>query len=158
MTKPTTMSIRTATGSDIPAMVELLRQLFAIEEDFVFMPDRQQRGLELLLAADQARVLVAEDQNEVIGMATCQLLISTAEGAPSLVIEDVVVSPAHRGRGFATLLLAKLAEWGRKRGARRMQLLADRTNSPALGFYRRQGWQTTQLICLRKYHADNSNI
>ena len=32
-----------------------------------------------------------------------------------------------------------------------MQLLADRTNHPALDFYRRQGWQHTQLICLRKY-------
>ena len=146
------MTIRQATGTDIPEMVELLRRLFAIETDFDFAPERQRRGLELLLAAERACVLVAENCGEVVGMATGQLLISTAEGAPSLVIEDVVVSPKHRNRGIGTGLLASLAEWGRKHGARRMQLLADRTNSPALVFYGRQGWQSTRLICLRKYN------
>lgn len=145
------MTIRAATGADIPVMVELLRLLFSIEKDFVFAPERQQRGLELLLAADQAHVLVAETFGEVVGMATGQLLISTAEGAPSLVVEDVVVAPASRNTGVASALLTRLAEWGQGRGANRMQLLADRTNSSALIFYRVQGWLTTRLICLRKY-------
>lgn len=144
-------TIRPATGADIPAMVELLRLLFSIEEDFAFAPERQRKGLELLLASGEAVVLVAEDLQEVIGMATGQLLISTAEGAPSLVAEDVVVVPAHRGKGIGSALLQQLAGWGRQRGARRMQLLADRTNHPALAFYRRQDWATTRLICLRKY-------
>jgi ribosomal protein S18 acetylase RimI-like enzyme len=134
-------------------MVELLRLLFTIEEDFAFDPERQRRGLTLLLAADRALILVAEDGREVIGMATGQLLISTAEGAFSLNIEDVVIAPGHRGRGVGAALLDNLAGWGRKQGASRMQLLADRTNQPALGFYRRQEWQTTRLICLRKYNS-----
>ena len=32
----------------------------------------------------------------------------------------------------------------------RLQLLADRNNSPALTFYDKAGWQMTELICLRK--------
>jgi len=145
------MTIRAATGADITVMVELLRLLFSIEKDFIYAPERQRRGLELLLAADQAHILVAEILGEVVGMATGQLLISTAEGAPSLVVEDVVVAPASRNMGIASALLARLAEWGQERGANRMQLLADRTNSSALIFYRVQGWLTTRLICLRKY-------
>lgn len=146
--------IRPATACDIPAMVELLRLLFAIEADFVPAPERQRRGLELLLASHLACVLVADKGEGVVGMATAQLLVSTAEGAPSLVIEDVVVAPDRRGCGLGSALLARLAEWGRERGAQRMQLLADRTNSFALDFYRQSGWQTTRLICLRKYAAD----
>ena len=151
MTKPPAMTIRAATGADIPVMVELLRLLFSTEKDFVFAPERQRRGLELLLAADQAQVLVAEILGEVVGMATGQLLISTAEGAPSLVVEDVVVAPNCRNMGVASALLTGLAEWGQEWGTNRMQLLADRTNSSALIFYRAKGWQTTRLICLRKY-------
>lgn len=144
------MNIRPATGRDIPAMIELLRLLCAIEADFSFAPERQRRGLELLLAADQARVLVVETVGEVIGMVTGQLLVSTAEGAPSLMVEDLVVAPAERHKGVAAALLACLAAWGLERGATRLQLLADRTNSSALNFYRLQGWQTTRLICLRR--------
>jgi hypothetical protein len=35
-------------------------------------------------------------------------------------------------------------------GMTRLQLLADKSNSPALAFYTRQGWQSTQLFALRK--------
>lgn len=144
-------AIRPATGADIPAMVDLLGRLFAIEVDFAFSPERQQRGLELLLAAPQAMVLIAEAAGGVVGMATAQTLISTAEGGPSLLIEDLVVAPDWRGHGIGTALLDALAAWGQDQGATRMHLLADRTNAPALHFYRQRGWQETQMVCLRKF-------
>lgn len=145
-------AIRPATAADIPAMARLLDRLFAIEVDFAFSPERQQRGLELLLAAPQAMVLVAEAASGgVVGMATAQQLISTAEGGPSLLIEDLVIAPDWRGHGIGTALVDTLAAWGQGLGATRMQLLADRTNAPALHFYRQRGWQETQMICLRKF-------
>ncbi len=143
--------IRPANPSDINAMLGLLHQLFALEVDFRFSAKRQQRGLELLLATPTARVMVAEEGGEVVGMATAQLVISTAEGEPSLLIEDLVVTPPRQNQGIAGALLLALDAWGAGMGARRMQLLADRTNTPALDFYRRKGWRTTKLICLRKY-------
>ncbi len=143
--------IRPATRSDINAMVELLHRLFTIEADFDFSAERQQRGLELLLAAPAAAVMVAEKEGAVVGMATAQLVISTAEGGPSLLLEDLVVVPTRQNQGIGTELLIALDEWGCALGADRMQLLADRTNLPALNFYRQKGWQETQLICLRKY-------
>ncbi len=150
--------IRPATRSDIPAMTQLLRQLFAIEADFDFSAERQQRGLELLLAAPMAMVMVAEEDGKVVGMATAQAVISTAEGGPSLLIEDLVVAPTRQGEGIGTALLTTLAEWGAGRGADRMQLLADRTNAPALHFYRHKGWRETQLICLRKYRKSEETL
>ena len=85
-------------------------------------------------------------------MATGQLLVSTAEGSLALLVEDVVVSSSHQGRGLGSALLQAAGDWGRASGAVRMQLLADMENDMALEFYKKQKWRKTQLICLRKYH------
>jgi ribosomal protein S18 acetylase RimI-like enzyme len=144
-------SIRPAQEPDLPSLVELLRQLFALEPDFKADPERQRRGLGLLLAApERAVVLVAERAGKVIGMVTGQLVISTAEGAPSAWLEDMVVGAAERGRGTGPLLLDALQAWAIRRGATRLQLLADRENAPALRFYEKARWQPTRMICLRK--------
>ena len=82
-------------------------------------------------------------------MCTGQLVVSTAEGGPALLVEDVVVDANHRGRGVGRALLAALADWARGRGVRRLQLLADGTNGPALAFYDRLGWRATALVCRR---------
>jgi ribosomal protein S18 acetylase RimI-like enzyme len=144
-------SIRPATPSDLDTLVRLLGVLFSIEADF--RPDevRQRRGLARMLEDPERRVvLVAERDGAVIGMVTAQLIISTAEGAPSALLEDLVVDAADRGRGVGRELVAAIEGWARARGATRLQLLADRDNSAALRFYERLGWRATQLVCLRR--------
>ncbi len=145
------MKIRPATEHDIPAMAELLHELFAIEADF--KPDFavQCRGLFLLLGRENARIFVAEIQGQVVGMCTVQILISTAMGCAVGTVEDVVVDIEHRGKGIGGALLQALEEWAGEMGLARLQLLADRNNHPALGFYRRQGWQRTNLIGWMKH-------
>ncbi len=143
--------IQPAEAQDLDDLVMLLKLLFDIEKDFNFEADRQRRGLQLLLDSPGAVIMVAKERNCVIGMATGQLVISTAEGGPSLLVEDVVVQTFHQNLGIGSRLLQALADWGLARGAGRMQLLADLTNYPALDFYRRKGWRQTQLICLRKF-------
>ena len=130
-------------------MVGLLDLLFAIEADFRPDPARQRQGLALLLDDGRARVLVAEWADGVVGMCTGQLVVSTAEGGPALLVEDVVVDPDHRGRGVGSALLAALTDWARGHGVRRLQLLADGNNGPALAFYDRLGWRATALVCRR---------
>ena len=42
-----------------------------------------------------------------------------------------------------------LVDWAVDRGLSRLQLLADDRNRSAFDFYRKMGWRTTQLLCLR---------
>ena len=142
--------IRPARPADLDALVLLLCDLFSIEEDFEVDAVRQRRGLAAMLANVGCCVLVAEADGRVVGMCTGQLIISTAEGGPALLVEDVIVEKKWRGRGIGSRLLEELADWGRTRKACRLQLLADRSNGPALLFYQKLGWQSTGLICLRK--------
>lgn len=142
--------IRPAGEADIEAMVRLLETLFSIEQDFKAAPARQRRGLAMLLASEQGMLLVAEIEARVIGMCSGQLMVSTAEGGLSLLVEDVVVDQSWQGRGVASKLLTRLEEWAAERRAVRLQLLADRTNRAGLAFYHSLNWQQTRLICLCK--------
>lgn len=144
-------TVRSAAPADVEALVRLLGVLFSIEADFRPEPERQRRGL-LRMLEDPARrlVLVAEEDGAVIGMVTVQLVVSTAEGGDSGLLEDMVVDAAHRGAGVGRRLLEAAEAWARARGATRLQLLADVENAPALRFYARVGWTRTQLVCLRR--------
>ncbi|PLX49275.1 MAG: GNAT family N-acetyltransferase [Desulfobulbaceae bacterium] len=144
------LSIRPAGITDIDDLLSLLHLLFSIEKDFVFDTARVRHGLALMLASKQSVVLVAEESGQVIGMCTGQLTISTAEGGPALLVEDVVVRQGQQGRGVGRALLHALEGWARSRDIGRLQLLADRNNDPALAFYTKLGWQATELICLRR--------
>lgn len=142
-------SVETASYDDLQALEHLLGQLFAIEEDFSFDFGKVRQGLKGLMDDDRACVLVARHNKTVIGMCTAQLVISTAEGGYSAWIEDVVVDEGYRGRGVGRRLLDSISTWAQQRGATRLQLLADMENTSALGFYRNNGWQETQLRALR---------
>ena len=143
-------AIRPALLGDLDGLVDLLRMLFGIEADFDFDAARQRRGLAMLLAHEAAVLLVAEAAGQVIGMCSGQLTISTAEGGFALLVEDVVVAGPWQGKGVGRELLAALEQWGASRKIGRLQLLADRNNAAALEFYRKLGWQSTELICQRR--------
>lgn len=144
------INIRHAMPHDIPDMLLLLEQLFAIEEDFAFDHSRQFKGLWELVDSNSAHVLVAEANKRIIGMCSMQIIISTAEGGHSGVIEDVIVDKEWRHNGIGTSLLTKAEEVANQLELSRLQLLADNHNQPALKFYSCKGWDKTQLICLHK--------
>ncbi|HWR44678.1 GNAT family N-acetyltransferase [Sporomusa sp.] len=145
------VTIRHAEMTDIESMLELLKALFAIETDFAVDSSKQRCGLELMLQEDPNRcVLVAEADQTVIGMCTAQLLISTAEGGLKAIIEDVVVKDAYRSRGIGIRLLKAVSQWAGSQGAKRLDLLADQHNRPAVNFYQKLGWSQTELVCLQK--------
>jgi len=144
--------IRPARSDDLEPLVELLQALFAIEEDFVPDPDRQGRGLTRFLdgCGKHRGILVADIEGQVVAMATIQILISTAEGGPVGLVEDVVVREGCRGVGIGRRLMTAIVDWAVARRLTRLQLLADRMNLDALDFYDRMGWVPTRMICLRK--------
>ena len=144
------MLIEQASLDDLPALCDLLNTLFTIEQDFHPDQSRQMRGLTLLLQeGDRAAIMVARDQDQVIGMVSAQWVISTAEGAPSAWVEDMVVLEQWRGQGTGRALLDHVLAWAREKGATRSQLLVDLDNAPALAYYDHLGWQSTRLAARR---------
>lgn len=144
------MLIQPASIDDLPQMVELLSELFSIEQDFCPDPARQEAALRLLLADTRSCVLVARNaRGFAIAMVTAQLVISTAEGGLSVWIEDLVVHHDHRGQGVGKALLSAALDWAKCKGATRTQLLVDTNNDPAVSFYDHLKWQETHLLARR---------
>src|SRR3990172_223231 len=135
-------SIRRATSADIPVLCDLLCELFSIEADF--SPDRrkQARGLKLLLTDTAATsiIIVAAQGDEIVGMCSVQTLISTAEGGPVGLLEDLIVRKDHRGNGIGTRLLSEIYKWCVTKSISRIQLLRDVDNERALKFYAGNDW------------------
>lgn len=150
MHDPKTVRFRGAEPRDVPRLVALIGELFAIETEFTADPARQEKGVRALLASSGAHILAAEVDSGIVGMCTVQLTVSTAEGGPSGLIEDVVVDRAWRGKGIGRALLDEAEAWARAQGASRVQLLADQRNGPALDFYAGRGWTLTPMVCLNK--------
>jgi GNAT superfamily N-acetyltransferase len=146
--------IRKADPGDIPDLIKLLKELFIIEKDFRFNAKKQREGLKLLISnsGKTAHVLVAEHNGRCVGMITAQVVISTAEGANSALIEDMVISKNSRRKGIGSKLICAMASWCKACGIGRMQLLVYKDNLHAVRFYRNMGWRPTQLLAYRKYN------
>jgi GNAT superfamily N-acetyltransferase len=139
--------IDNANLKDVPALVELLDSLFAIELDFSADSTKQIKGLCMIIESPEIAIIkvARSTQGEVIGMVSAQLVISTAQGTPSAWVEDMVVAQKYRGAGIGSRLLDAALTWAKEKGASRAQLLVDMENEPALGYYQHLGWETTQL-------------
>lgn len=139
------MMIRRASHHDIPAMANLLCELFTIEDDFTIDIEKQCRGLRLLLDTPSAIVLVAQSDEQVIAMASVQPLISTAMGEYVGLIEDVVVTETYRGRGVGKALIAEVIIASEYQGLKRLALGADHRNLAAIDFYQNQGFTASHM-------------
>ncbi len=148
--KKNMFTCRQAVAQDIPDMIELLRQLFTIEKDFNFYPEKHLVGLWMLFQSQSSKIFAAEKEGHLVAMCTLQIIISTAEGAKVGMLEDLVVDESCRHEGAGALLLEVATDWAKKSGLKRIQLLADKYNMPALNFYHKYNWTTTNLVDFRK--------
>ncbi|SDF13050.1 GNAT family N-acetyltransferase [Sporomusa acidovorans] len=143
--------IRKAQTSDIDSMVALISIIFSLEADFQVDVAKQRRALEMFFEYSSGRCLfVAEYQQNVIGMCSAQLLLSTAEGGWKALVEDVVIAREYQRLGIGGKMLSVLEEWAVGQGAKRLDLLADLNNSKGLSFYHKMHWHKTNLIALQK--------
>lgn len=140
-----------AIAEDLPQLADLLAELFTLEGDFFPDRNKQLRGLRLILDTPSlGQLFVLRIGGKVAGMANSLITISTAEGGHVLLLEDVIVHSEHRGGGLGRRLVEHVLVWAREQGMTRVTLLVDQDNSAALGFYRKLGFEYSQMTVLRK--------
>jgi ribosomal protein S18 acetylase RimI-like enzyme len=146
----TGVDIRLARPEDVSALVALLTLLFSQEAEFVADPARQERGLKLILS-DPSRgdILVAVTGGQIVGMVSLLPVVSTALGAPTAILEDMIVKPEFRGQGIGQSLIKAAKTHAREKGYARITLLTDGDNAAAQGFYEALGFTRSSMVQFR---------
>ncbi len=88
------------------------------------------------------RCVVAEVGGQPAGFALYFTSYSTWRGHHGIRLEDLYVTPAHRGVGVGKALLQHLAQLAIDEGCPRLEWDVLAWNEPAIGFYERLGAKT----------------
>jgi len=128
-----TVTIRPATESDLPAIHALMYELAVYEN----ASEAVEATVEEYRADFQAGIfesLVAEIDGKVVGMTLFFMTYSSWKGK-MLYLDDFVVTEAHRRSGAGQLLFDAFLKEGRRRGCRLVKWQVLDWNEPALRFY-----------------------
>ena len=141
--EPATASgaIREAREGDLEALLPLLR---AYCDFYEASPSddgllRMARGV-IAAPQDEAFLLVCtDDHDEVVGFAACAWKWSSLRGGRIVVLDDLYVAEAARGRGHADALIEATAEVARRHGGQVVTWLTAPDNHRAQAVYNRVG-------------------
>ena len=96
------------------------------------------------------RVFLAEEGNNVIGMALFYERFSTWKGK-AIHLEDLIVTKSQRGKGIGYALFSHFIKFSSKKGVRRIEWAVLDWNIDAINFYKSNGatvsreWQIAQM-------------
>lgn len=142
--------VEPATINELDDLVELVMELFRIEEDF--RPDRAKQGQGLRLILEQpnrGRIFIVRTDHKIIGMVNLLFTISTAEGGFVILMEDVIIHPDHRGHGYGTILMEHVLKFAQEKGFLRITLLTDEISAESQRFFQRFGFERSHMIPMR---------
>jgi len=145
------MIIRKGVKEDMPAVLELIRELAVFENEphaVVITADE--------LVADGFgpnplfTTFVAQEGHEIIGMALFYYRYSTWKGK-TIHLEDLIVTEKMRGTGAGSALYKEVIKFAKAIGVRRVEWAVLNWNTHAIKFYERSGatifqdWLTVQM-------------
>src|SRR5437773_141122 len=133
-------TIRPATSTDVPVILELIRALATYERAPNEVTATEETLTEVLFGKNPtAEVLLLFEEETATGFAVFFHNFSTWLGRPGVYLEDLFVRPEHRGKGYGRALLVHLAKIARDRNCGRMEWAVLDWNEPAIQFYRKLG-------------------
>lgn len=140
MTAATHFSIRPAEPADVShihAMIVELAVFEKLEHMVVATEELLHDGLFGTRPACEA--IIGEENGEVVAFALFFHNFSTFLTKKGLYLEDLYVRQSHRGKGYGTQLLSRLAQIAVERNCGRFEWSVLDWNEPAIGFYQTMG-------------------
>jgi GNAT superfamily N-acetyltransferase len=141
------VKVRQATLEDVPALVALFQELDRMQSDWrVFTPRPgfyDEVGLKYreAMSTENAVVLVAEDEGEIVGMAYGEVRIpSRFSDERALELSGVVVRTGYRGRGVGRALIQEAARFAGELGVEWVELKTFAPNQGAMAFWEGLGF------------------
>ena len=136
----TNLSIRKAGKTDIPLVLDFINKL-AEYERLSHEVVATEGDLERYLFGKEkvAEVLIGYEGELPVGFALFFHNFSTFLGKPGIYLEDLFVLEEHRGKGYGTELLARLAALALERNCGRLEWAVLDWNESSIEFYKSLG-------------------
>jgi GNAT superfamily N-acetyltransferase len=137
---PPRFEIRDAVPSDVPAILELVKELAEFERlahEAKATPALMQAAL--FGTRPHAFALMCDVDGAAAGVAICYYTFSTFVGRHGIYIEDVYVRPDFRNRGIGRAFFRRIAQRAVAENCGRMEWTVLDWNAHAIRFYRGLG-------------------
>jgi GNAT superfamily N-acetyltransferase len=133
------MIIRKGTQNDMPAVLDLIKELAIFEKE----PDAVVVTVDDLIRDGFNEnplfyTFVAEIDNKIIGIALYYYRYSTWKGK-TIHLEDLIVKESMRGTGAGFALYSEIIKQGKKDNVRRIEWAVLDWNQNAIAFYEKSG-------------------
>ena len=135
------MIIRKATENDMPSILGLIQELATFENE----PDAVKIDKDTLVKYGTGSnplftCFLAEKNQSIVGMALVYFRFSTWAGK-ALHLEDLIVSKAHRGKGYGKALYNAVMKYADNQEVNRVEWEVLNWNKNAINFYKKNGAQ-----------------
>lgn len=144
-------STREAKKSDVPEILNLIRELAVFEKEpesvVVTEAELEEAGFG---AHPEFKCFIAEEGGVVVGMAFIYFRFSTWVGR-TIHLEDLIVKAAYRGKGIGGALYSRVMRYAANQKVRRVEWVVLDWNKNAISFYKKTGatimkdWYLTQM-------------
>lgn len=144
------LTYRGATIEDEELVLSLMQGLYDHEK--IPLDDNVKRAVKILLKNPVAgRVFLIQNDFDLVGYAVLTVLFSLEYGGPCGFLDEFLILPEFRGKGFGREALNYFIESAKQEGLVAIQLEVDRENAKAKKLYESAGFfsQNRDLLKLR---------
>ena len=135
------VEIREATDKDLPAVLSLCAQLDGKSEPELSL-EQAQRIFTRIKSYPDCRIYVAVANGEIVGTFTLLIMDLLAHGgAPSGIVEDVIVDAKWRGKGIGKQMMQFAMDRCREKGCYKLALSSKIKREAAHRFYEALGFK-----------------
>ena len=150
------INIRFATESDIPTILELIKELAVYEKLSNEVTADEIKLKETLFGEKRyAEVLIAEYNGKPVGQALFFYNYSTFLAKPGIYLEDLFVKPEYRVKGIGKQLLKRLIQIAKEKNCGRVEWAVLDWNESAIKFYENLGAKLMKEWRIFRLSEDN---
>jgi GNAT superfamily N-acetyltransferase len=140
MTAATHFSVRPAEPADVTHIHSMIVELAVFEKlEHMVVATEELLHDGLFGTRPACEAIIGEENGEVVAFALFFHNFSTFLTKKGLYLEDLYVRQSHRGKGYGSQLLARLAQIAVERNCGRFEWSVLDWNEPAIGFYQTMG-------------------